>query len=127
MRAPEPPSIAMIWQGALRLFPPLAVVPRFFAGSNPISTLASRVNARLMVLAKVNGPVAVFGFPGTGLRNWLLTAPEREAAAGREHGPRGSSARGGHLVLRRLHRGLDVSGRHGRARGCLREQAVDGV
>src|ERR1017187_10369599 len=51
----------------------------------------------------------------------------REAAAGREHGPSGSSARGGHLVLRRLQRGLDVSGRHGRARGCLREQAVDGV
>src|ERR1039458_2531987 len=51
----------------------------------------------------------------------------RKAAAGRGHGPRGSSARGGHLILRSLHRSLDFAGRHGRARGCLREQSVDGV
>src|ERR1019366_7391806 len=51
----------------------------------------------------------------------------REAAAGRGHGPRGSSARGGHRVLRSLHLRLVVAGRHVLAGGSLREQAVDGV
>src|SRR5450759_3237088 len=64
---------------------------------------------------------------GTGLSLTQWRSRPREAAAGREQGQRLPSAGGGHLVLRRLHRGLDVGVGHVLASGCLGEQAVDGV